>query len=95
MAIIKPPTGPVYHFTWLSFVPDSKERKFLARSLHDFSFSQLLIIGFIVAGLQMVHASALLLDQNIWWYMLGVAWLLVTIGYVFRIFLRSTLAVGE
>ncbi len=71
-----------------------KER-FLATSLHGVTFSLLLIIGFMVAGLQMVHASGLLLEQSIWWYALGVAWLLVTMGYVFMIFLRSTLAISE
>jgi hypothetical protein len=67
----------------------------LRASLDGITFGLLMIIGLLMAGLQIAHASGLLLEQNIWWYTLGVAWLLVTMGYIFMIFLRSILEASE
>ena len=44
-----------------------------------------------VAGIivQVLNAIGLLLTQGLWWYALGVAWLMVTAGYTFVIYLRA------
>jgi hypothetical protein len=66
---------------------DQKE----AESLTTKAFVILLVIGLIVAVVQVFHASGLLLQQSVWWYTLGVIWLLCTMGYMFIIFLRGTM----
>ena len=38
---------------------------------------------------QVLNAIGLVLSQGLWWYALGVAWLMVTAGYTFVIYLRA------
>ncbi len=39
--------------------------------------------------IQMLNATGLLLTQNVWWYLLGLTWLLASVCYHFFIFVRS------
>ncbi len=39
--------------------------------------------------IQILIATGLLLTQNVWWYLLGLTWLLASVCYHFFIFVRS------
>ncbi|MEP1471760.1 MAG: hypothetical protein ABJK25_12365 [Halieaceae bacterium] len=52
-------------------------------------FSILMLLGLCVMVLLIFHAFGIFLEQSSWWYVLGVTWLLVSLGYVFLMFLRS------
>ena len=47
------------------------------------------VIAVTVIIVQILNAIGLVLSQGLWWYALGVTWLLVTAGYTFVIYLRA------
>lgn len=47
------------------------------------------LIAVAVIIVQILNAIGLVLHQGVWWYALGVTWLLVTAGYTFVIYLRA------
>ena len=52
-------------------------------------FFSLLAFGLGVLVLQVLNASGLLVSQGVWWYLVGLTWLLASICYLFFIFVRS------
>ena len=52
-------------------------------------FRILMSIGLLVIALQLIHALGIGLQQSVWWYLVGVTWLLVSAGYLFVFVLRS------
>lgn len=53
------------------------------------SISLLFLIAVVVIIVQVLNAIGLVLSQGVWWYALGVTWLLVTAGYTFVIYLQA------
>lgn len=53
------------------------------------SFFLLFLIAVAVIIVQVLNATGLVLSQGVWWYALGVTWLLVTAGYTFVIYLGA------
>ena len=54
--------------------------------------ANLVLLGLIAVAViivQVLNAIGLALSQGVWWYALGVAWLLATAGYTFVIYLRA------
>jgi hypothetical protein len=49
----------------------------------------LIAVAMIIA--QVLNAIGVGLSQGVWWYTLGVTWLMVTAGYTFVIYLRAWL----
>jgi len=52
-------------------------------------FYTLYVIGLLVLLLQIAHAADLLASQNVWWYVVGLTWLLASICYLFFSFIRA------
>ena len=52
-------------------------------------FYMLVFLGILVIALQFLHAFGIGLQQNAWWYLVAVTWLLVTVGYRFIIVLHG------
>jgi hypothetical protein len=53
------------------------------------AFNALMLTGLLVIALQVAHAFGVGIHQNVWWYALGVTWLLSSAAYVFFFFLRE------
>jgi hypothetical protein len=53
------------------------------------SFFALGLTAVAVIIVQVLNAIGLVLSQGLWWYALGVAWLMVTAGYTFVIYIRA------
>ncbi len=47
------------------------------------TFSFLMVAGLIVLALQIVHALGLFVEQSVWWYLVGLTWLLISVAYTF------------
>jgi hypothetical protein len=60
-------------------------REFLAGPV----FYALYVIGLLVLLLQIAHAADLLVTQSVWWYLVGLTWLLASICYLFFSFIRA------
>lgn len=45
-------------------------------------------LGVLVLLLQLVHAVGLGIHQSVWWYLVGLTWLLVSVAYVFYFAVR-------
>lgn len=43
----------------------------------------LMLVGMLVLGLQIANAFGIGLTQSVWWYSIGVTWLLASAGYLF------------
>jgi hypothetical protein len=52
-------------------------------------FLSLLSLGLGVLLIQVLNATGLFLTQGVWWYLLGLTWLLASICYLFFIFVRG------
>jgi|GEM_PF-1702208 len=52
-------------------------------------FITLTIIGLSMAGLQVVHSIGVGIQQSVWWYLLGLTWLLTATGYIFVFVVRG------
>jgi hypothetical protein len=52
-------------------------------------FYFLLLVATTALGIQVLNALGIGLTQGIWWYLLGITWLLVSVGYTFILFVRS------
>jgi len=46
-------------------------------------------IGLFVLALQVAHALGLGFQQSVWWYLVGLTWLLVSAGYLFYLAIRG------
>jgi hypothetical protein len=57
----------------------------LSRSL----FILLVLIALAIIIVQVLNAIGVVLAQGLWWYTLGVTWLMVSAGYTFVIYLRA------
>ena len=60
-----------------------------AKMVSEPLFYALISIGILVIALQFLHAFGVGLQQNAWWYLVAVTWLLVTAGYRFIIVLHG------
>ena len=69
----------------------------LARWRNDPSFSDLVSgraftftysAGVVVLALQIAHALGIGLQQHVWWYLVGLTWLLASVAYVFYFGIR-------
>lgn len=49
----------------------------------------LFLIAIAVIMVQVLNAVGAVIAQGLWWYTLGVTWLMVTAGYTFVIYLRA------
>lgn len=47
------------------------------------------LIAVAVIIVQVLNATGFVLSQGLWWYALGVSWLIVTAGYTFVVYLRA------
>ena len=65
------------------------ERAVYRNLLSEGAFRILLSVGLLVSVLQLVHAVGIGLQQSVWWYLIGVTWLLTSAGYLFFFVLRS------
>ncbi len=65
------------------------ERAVYSKLLSGGAFRILLSAGLLVSVLQLVHAVGIGLQQSVWWYLIGVTWLLTSAGYLFFFVLRS------
>jgi hypothetical protein len=45
--------------------------------------------GFAVIALQAAHAFGIGIEQNVWWYAVGIVWLLASAGYLFFFVVRA------
>ncbi len=52
-------------------------------------FYLLTVVGLVVIGIQVLNAFDLGLAQSVWWYLVGVTWLLASAGYAFMFVLRA------
>ncbi|RKX35527.1 MAG: hypothetical protein DRP64_19290 [Verrucomicrobia bacterium] len=46
-------------------------------------------LGLFVLALQSAHALGLGVQQSVWWYLVGLTWLLVSVGYLFYLAIRG------
>ncbi len=70
----------------------SQNRRFVTRAakfVSDPMFYTLMLLGILMIALQVMHAFGLGLQQNAWWYLVGITWLLFTAGYHFFFALRA------
>jgi hypothetical protein len=51
-------------------------------------FAILMVLGLLVLLLQVAHAFGLGLRQNVWWYLVGLTWLLLSAAYMFYMAIR-------
>jgi hypothetical protein len=51
-------------------------------------FATLMALGVVVLLLQIAHAFALGIEQSVWWYLVGVTWLLLAASYLFYFAIR-------
>lgn len=54
----------------------------------------LICLALLVIALQLLHAFALGIEQNAWWYLVAITWLLASAGYRFIIVLRGWIRGG-
>lgn len=52
------------------------------------AFSALLIVGLLVLLLQILHALGLGISKSVWWYLVGLTWILMSASYMFYIAVR-------
>jgi hypothetical protein len=52
------------------------------------AFSALMIVGLFVLFLQILHALGLGIPQSVWWYLVGLTWILMSASYMFYIAVR-------
>jgi hypothetical protein len=81
----------VFSMAWRSIRVRRSVPAEVAESLSSGGFAFLLAVGLGVAVLQVFHASGFFFEQSPWWFALAITWLLISLGYMFLIFLRSTL----
>lgn len=58
------------------------------------TFGMLLALGVGVLALQIAHAFGAGLQQSVWWYLVGLSWLLVSVAYLFFLSVRHWARVG-
>jgi len=51
-------------------------------------FLLLMAVGLLVIFLQLMHAFELGIRQSVWWYLVGLTWLLMSASYMFYIAVR-------
>lgn len=49
----------------------------------------IVLIALAIIIVQVLNAIGVVLAQGLWWYTLGVTWLMVSAGYTFVIYLRA------
>lgn len=52
------------------------------------AFTILFSAGMLVLALQLAHAFGLGLQQQVWWYLVGLTWLLASVAYTFYFGIR-------
>ena len=55
------------------------------------AFLLLMSVGLLVILLQLIHAFELGIRQSVWWYLVGLTWLLISASYMFYIAVRRWL----
>lgn len=73
---------------WRVVTPDVRREvvgSFLSLPLFGLTYS----VGIVVILLQLAHALGIGLQQSVWWYLVGVAWLLASVGYLFYFVIRG------
>jgi hypothetical protein len=53
------------------------------------AFNALMLVGVLIIALQVAHAFGLGLSQSVWWYSVGVTWLLASAAYLFFFTIRD------
>jgi hypothetical protein len=60
-----------------------------ARLVPEPAFYGLMFAGLLLMVLQVAHAFGLGLAQSVWWYSVGITWLLASAGYLFFFVVRD------
>jgi len=53
------------------------------------AFNILMLVGLLIIALQVAHAFGIGLNQSVWWYSLGIVWLLASAAYLFLFTIRD------
>jgi hypothetical protein len=77
----------IVSLAWRSAATRRKEPG-LSEFLAGPAFAILMALGLLVLLLQIAHAFGLGLQQNVWWYLVGLTWLLLSAAYMFYLAIR-------
>jgi hypothetical protein len=58
------------------------------------AYSILYVLGILVLVLQLAHALGIGVQQSVWWYLVGLTWLLMSVGYLFYFAIRGWARTG-
>ena len=78
----------IISLAWRSAVARKRNplvREFISGSM----FSVIYVFGVLVLMLQIAHALDIGVQQSVWWYLVGLTWLLMSAGYLFYIAIRG------
>ena len=78
----------IISLAWRSAVARKRNplvREFISGSM----FSVIYVFGVLVLMLQIAHALDIGVQQSVWWYLVGLTWLLMSVGYLFYFAIRG------
>ncbi len=68
---------------WRSAAIRRQQEPVMTEYMKGAAFATLMVLGLLVLLLQVAHALGLGLQQNVWWYLVGLTWLLLSAAYMF------------
>jgi hypothetical protein len=78
----------IVSLAWRSAATRRQQVPGMSEFLTGRAFAILMVLGLLVLLLQVAHAFGLGLRQNVWWYLVGLTWLLLSAAYMFYLAIR-------